>query len=140
MSKKQIAEQRDNMLYGQLVKNNGKLEHVNNGDSAKYKMFVDSLVDGQMIDYFMDANVDTGTLPQLAKIHKCIRELSKDLGYTFEDMKLEVKKRAGLCVKKEIGGELYMVCKSFGLCSKDELGLAIQAIIELGDEIGANFR
>jgi hypothetical protein len=132
--------QKDGMFYGQLVKHEGKLQYVESGHSAKYKAFVASLEEGQVVDHFMDANVDTGTLPQLAKIHKCIRELAKDIGYSFEDMKLEVKKKAGLCIKKEIGGEMYMVCKSFSKCSKDELGLAIQTIIDFGDMTGINFR
>lgn len=128
------------MYHGQLVKHEGKLEHFSSGSAAKYKEFLASLEEGQVVDHFMDANVDTGTLPQLAKIHKCIRELAKDTGNTFEDMKLEVKQKAGLCIKKEIGGDMYMVCKSFSKCSKDELGLAIQALIELGDMINMNFR
>jgi hypothetical protein len=88
----------------------------------------------------MESNVDDGTVPQLAKVHVCIRELAKEIGYSFEDMKLEVKRRAGLCVKKELGGELFMVCKSFGDCSKEELGLAVEAILQIGDTVGINFR
>jgi len=45
-------------------------------------------------------------------------------------MKLQVKLRAGLCLEQS--------CKSFGECSKDELSLAIQAAIEIGDMVGFN--
>jgi len=32
-----------------------------------------------------------------------------------------------------------MVCKSFSKCSKEELSLAIQAIIVIGETVGINF-
>jgi hypothetical protein len=33
-----------------------------------------------------------------------------------------------------------MICKSFADCSKDELALAIEAIIQIGDTTGGNYR
>ena len=96
--------------------------------------------DGQRAEVFIESNADTGTLPQIAKVHACIRELSKEMGYTFEDMKLEVKKMSGLCVEKTIQGERFLICKSFGDCSIDELSLTIQTIVELGDSVNINFR
>ena len=88
----------------------------------------------------MESEVDNGTVPQLAKIHACIRELAKETGYTFEDMKLEIKRQAGLCIKKEMSGEVFLVCKSFSRCSKDELALVIEAIVQIGDSLNINFR
>jgi hypothetical protein len=34
-----------------------------------------------------------------------------------------------------VSGREYFLAKSFGECSKDELSLAIQAIIEIGEEV-----
>ena len=129
-----------NRYHGHLVKKNGKLEHRDPGSSAKYHEFVKTVEEDQIVEVFMEATSDNGTVPQLAKIHACIRELAKDTGYSFEDMKLEVKRQAGLCVKKNLGGEVFMICKSFADCSKDELALAIEAIIQIGDTTGGNYR
>jgi hypothetical protein len=107
--------------------------------TAKYKLFLNSLEEGQTCEIFLEANADNGTLPQLAKIHVCIRELAKELGYSFMDMKFEVKSRAGLCVEKHVNGKIYFHCKSFKDCSVEELGLAIEAIKEIGDTVGINF-
>ena len=63
-------------------------------------------------------------------------KLANDLGYSFSEMKLLIKRKAGLCFNKN--GTEY--CKSFGDCSKEELNSVIQEIIELGDEVGSNLR
>lgn len=135
-----MESKKNNMFNAVLKKEGNKLVYQNQFDNALYSEFVKSLGKGQFVEIFLDANRDDGTLAQLAKIHKCIRELCFHTGYTFEDMKLEVKHKAGLCVTKDLGGEHYVVCKSFSKCSRDELGLAIEAIVELGDFNGMNFR
>lgn len=133
--------EKHNIFHGQFVKNiYGELVPATTADATRYGEFKKGIIDGQTIEIFMESNVDNGSVPQLAKIHVCIRELAKELGYSFEDMKLEVKRQAGLCVKKHLGGDTFMVCKSFGDCSKDELALAIEAIIEIGDTVGMNLR
>jgi hypothetical protein len=109
-------------------------------DPAKHDSFLDGLQQGQIVDAFYDANKDDGTLAQLAKVHACIRQLAIDTGDGFEDLKFEVKKMSGLCVAKEINGEKFLVCKSFSKCSKEELGLVIETIIQIGDTVGINFR
>ena len=131
-------EGKHNIFHGQFIKTKDKL--VIGGSDIMYRMFINALEEGQKVEIFMEANEDNGTVPQLAKVHVCIRELAKEIGYSFEDMKLEVKRQAGLCVKKEIDGHLFMVCKSFGDCSKEELGLAVEAIMQIGDTVGINFR
>ena len=86
----------------------------------------------QLVNVFIKKN--------LPKIYKCIRELAKETGDEFEDMKLLIKKKAGLCMKKDIDGEVIMYCKSFGKASKDELCMVIDTIIKIGDLVGMNFR
>jgi hypothetical protein len=109
-------------------------------DIQKHDAFLDGLEAGQIVDGFYDANKDDGTLAQLAKVHACIRQLAIDTGDNFDDLKFEVKKMSGLCVAKEINGEKFLVCKSFSKCSKEELGLVIETIIQIGDTVGINFR
>lgn len=128
------------MLSLHLVKKDGKLVHKQGAMGELYSDFIAHLKEGQVVEVFFDANVDDGTLAQLAKLHKCIRELAKEVGETFEDMKLQIKRSAGLCVRKSLDGEDYLICKSFGDCSKDELALAIEAVIKKGDFVGINFR
>lgn len=136
--------EKHNIFHGQfLCRVNGDnkvLVPATEATKIKYKLFLDGMQDNQKAEIFIESNADTGTLPQIAKIHACIRELSKEMGYSFEDMKLEVKKISGLCVEKTIQGERYLVCKSFGDASIDELGLVIQSIIDLGDGVNINFR
>ena len=130
----------EGMFTSILRKRGDKLVHVIDSDNIRYKAFINSLAESQQVEIFLDANKDDGTLAQLAKLHKCIRELAKEMGETFEDTKLMIKHKAGLCVKKKVNGEDFMVCKSFGDCSKEDLGLALQAVIQVGDFVGINFR
>ena len=64
-----------------------------------------------------------------------IKELATHIRETAENMKLLIKDRAGLCIAREVSGKEYFLAKSFGECSKDELSLAIQAAIEIGEEV-----
>ena len=132
--------QKHNIFHGQFIKNEtGGLNPISSV-SAKYGEFIKGLETGQTVEIFMESNSDTGTVPQLAKIHASIRELAKEIGYSFEDMKLEVKRKSGLCIKKEYDNEMFMVCKSFADCSKEELALTVETIIQIGDVVGINFR
>lgn len=138
------TDEKHNIFHGQFIAKieDGKcsLYPATPAAANKYKLFLETMQHDQRAEIFIESNADTGTLPQIAKIHACIRELSKELGYTFEDMKLEVKKMSGLCVEKVLNGERYLVCKSFGDASIDELALTIQSIIEIGDTVNINFR
>jgi hypothetical protein len=124
-------EEQQNIFHGQFIKKDGKLIACSPTESH-YKNFIDTLQEGQKVDVFMESNVDTGTLAQIAKIHVCIRQLAKDLGYTFEEMKDEIKRKNGMKINDEY--------KSFADCSKDELGLVIESIIQVGDLVNINFR
>lgn len=129
-----------NIFHGQFYKGeDGKLT-ASGATKERYLKFIEALEPNQTVEAFFEANEDNGTVPQLAKIHACIRELAKEIGEPYEDMKLEVKRQSGLCVKKEVNGEQFMVCKSFADCSKEELALTIEAINRIGDMVGINFR
>jgi len=120
------------ILSIKLVKKEGKLVHQNESDATLYKIFIDSLSDGQNVDVFFDAHVDNGTFAQISKLKVSIRELASESGHSFEEMQNIVKERAGLCWDD--------YCKSFGDCSIDELSLAIQATLEIGDDLNINLR
>jgi hypothetical protein len=110
------------MFSGKLVKKNGKLTYATPQDKLAYDIFISKLEEGQIVEMYVDlANADHSKA-QLAKVHACIRELAKESGYTFDEMKDAVKEASGL------GG------KSFGECSREDLMLAIEAAIEIGEK------
>lgn len=96
--------------------------------SAKLGLFIKGLDDGDVVIITYEVQTQDASYSQVSKVHKHIRELANYTGDSFEDMKLQVKLRAGLCSESD--------CKSFADCSKEELSLAIQASIEIGDLVG----
>lgn len=122
------------MFSFKLTKKNGNLVHINESTKISYQLFLDKLQEGQEVEVFMGLTSDNGSLAQLAKIHACIRELAKESGYTFDEMKFIVKQHSGLCY--DGGGAEY--CKSFKECSKDELAMAIESAVELGRDLNIN--
>ena len=132
-----MSEQ-DNIISIKLTKRNGILTYPNQGAKLIHKEFINSLAEGQTVEVFFEAYKDDGTNFQLAKIHACIRKLAQEIGFTFEEMKKEIKRRSGLTTGDLSTSEGYV--KSFGDCSVEELGLVIQTIIEAGDFVNINFR
>lgn len=113
-----------------LEKRNNQLVVSNELGKAKLDLFIKGLADGEQVFVTYEVASHSGNYAQLSKLHKCIRELANYTGDTFEDMKLQVKVRSGLCIEND--------CRSFGDCSVQELSLAIQAVIEIGDIVGFN--
>jgi hypothetical protein len=122
-------------FVGKYIKKNGRLEFSSLYSSKQYELFVSRLPEGQIVECFYEATHDDGTLPQLAKLHAMIKSLANHIGETAENIKLLVKDRAGLCIAREVAGKEYFLAKSFAECSKQELSLAIQAAIEIGQEV-----
>jgi hypothetical protein len=119
-------------LNGKFIKRNGRLEFSSLAVSKQHEVFVSEVPDNTIVEFFFEVQQDDGTLPQLAKLHAMIRELALHIGESFEDMKLLVKDKAGLCLAREVAGKEYFLAKSFGECSREELSLAIQAAIDIG--------
>lgn len=117
---------------GILKKTSTGLVYSKKTDEARYKNFINSLPAESVVEVYMEYQKDDGTLAQLAMVHSMIREIAVFIGETFEDMKLLVKRRAGLCIVREVGGEQFIECKSLGKCSKEELSLVIEALKEIG--------
>lgn len=135
-----MTKQKDNMFTSTLQRVGDRLVYASATDEKIYKLFVDNLAEGQTVEVFFDANKDDGTLAQLAKIHKCIREIAKETGNDFEDIKDLIKVRSGFCFKKNVDGEIITKCKSFAKASKEDLGFVIEALIKLGDLVSVNCR
>jgi len=88
-------------------------------------LFIKGLQEGETVVITYEVQTADHSYAQLSKLHKCIRELANYVGESFDDMKLQVKIKAGLCTDTS--------CKSFSDCSKEELSMAIQAVIEIGE-------
>jgi len=121
------------IFIGSLVKKEGKLVYYKDGSSKDYERFVKTIEENQFVDVFFEACKDDGTLTQLAKVHVCLRELAKEVGHSIVELKIIINQRAGLSYIDEHK-------KSWSICSKDELSLVIQTIIEIGDTVGIDFR
>ena len=116
------------MLSVKLVKKDGKLTYPDDKSKLAYQIFLDKIPEGQKVEMYIGLADADHSVAQLAKVHACIRELAKESGYTFEEMKVLIKERSGLCYE---AGDAT-ICKSFADCSKDELALAIEACVEVG--------
>ena len=119
------------MFTSKLIKENGKLVYLDDKSKLNYKLFLEKLPEGQEIEIFIGLATSNKSVAQLAKVYACIRELAKESGYTFEEMKLLVKQQSGLCYNT-VDTTVNVYCKSFADCSKDEIMLTIQACIEIG--------
>lgn len=113
-----------------LKKVDSELVFSSNADKAKFEIFLKSLSNNETVTVTYETTSSSGSYAQLSKIHKCIRELAFFTGTTFEEMKVQIKERSGLCINNS--------CKSFGECSSEELSLIIQTILEVGDIVGFN--
>jgi hypothetical protein len=123
-------------LVTKYIKKNGWLEFSSLSNSKQFELFLSKIPENAVVECFYELQNDDGTLPQLAKIHAMIKQLATFTGETFSNMKLLVKDKAGLCLAREVAGKEYFIPKSFAECSKEELSLAIQAALEIGDQIG----
>jgi len=112
---------------GELISSGGKL------DKIKSDIFLQNMREGQLVSVTYEVNGELGTYAQLAKLHACIRELAKDTGTTFEDMKSEIKRRSGLVNADK-------TLKSFADCSIDDLSGAIVTCMDIGEMLGINLR
>jgi hypothetical protein len=97
---------------------------------GKYSLahYVKNVEEGAVIQVTYEELSTDGTYAQISKLQACTRELSKFLGYTHEEVKDIIKHKANLYSPE---GDL----KSFADCSKEELSLAIQAALELGEQV-----
>ena len=125
-----------NNFFSIMKKVGDELTHTIKAKGKLYDNWIKELPEGTKVEIFVSVSGEDGTNAQLAKIHAMIRELANEIGHTFQELKLEVKRKTGLCFVKD--GQEY--CKSFKDCSKQELNLVIQTLIEIGDFTGVNLR
>lgn len=124
-----------NVTVKYIIKD-GQLFPATEADAARVKLFNKSLVDGEQVEvYFTKVNGAEKTLGQLAKVHAHIRDIAMFSGNSFDAVKDEVKRKAGLYIITGTSSS-DKVLKSFADCNKEELSSAIQACIEIGEIVG----
>ncbi len=109
----------------------GKLVVDGLGNEIRLEAFLKGCKDGTKLEITLEEINSSGSYAQLAKIHACLRELSRESGHSVDELKKFVKDKAGLYSKP---GEL----RSLGDASKAELSSVIQIILELGDSLNCN--
>jgi hypothetical protein len=120
-----------------LVDEKGVMSPRSDKELQKFNRLLLTLKPGMRLSAMFEVIKDDHSLVQLAKVHALIRELAHCTGNEFEDVKLEVKRKAGLTVKsKDSSGNPIEIVKSFADCSKDQLGMAIESCIQIGVEFG----
>ena len=125
-----------NSIFIKLSVKDGELDFPVKIQETRLKAFLKELPDGANMEMFIAVSSEKGTNAQLARLHAMIREIANDIGYTFEEVKLIIKRHTGLCFMKD----KVQYCKSFADCDKDELNLCIQECIRIGDENGIQLR
>ena len=126
---------KDNFFAKAIVKD-GKLSWPVKVQETRLNTFYSKLPDGTKVEMFISVSTGKGSNAQLARLHAMIREIANDIGYTFIEMKMIIKRHTGLCFIRD--NKEY--CKSFADCDSDELNLAIQECVRLGDEQGIQLR
>ena len=126
---------KDNLFIKASIKD-GELHFPIKATGTRFKKFLSQLPDDSKLEIFIGGSGDKGSNPQLARIHAMIREIAQEIGYTFAEAKMAVKRQAGLCFVRD----KQEYCKSFGDCDKEELNLVIQACVEIGDFSNMNLR
>jgi len=126
---------KNNITLNAVIKD-GKISYPIPADKKRFQNFLKETPEGSNVELFISVSDGKGSNAQLAKIHAMCRQLANDVGYTFEEMKLQVKRKAGLCFMRN--NTEY--CKSFAKCDAEDLNLAIQACLEIGDFSGVNLR
>lgn len=122
--------------FGKLKKVDGVLIPSTYKDEMAFKIFKDSLVEGAVVEIFMEEICEDGSLAQLAYAHQLLKELSIKTGQSSEDLKLFLKEKSSLCYSRTLEGKEFLMCKSLGNCSKDELSLFIQSCLSLAETVG----
>ena len=125
-----------NNFFSILKKKDGELVHTIKAKGTLYKDWIKELHEDTKVEIFVSVSGEDGTNAQLAKVHAMIRDLANNIGHTFQEIKLEAKRKTGLCFVRD----KQEYCKSFKDCSKQELNLVIQSLIEIGDFTGLNLR
>ena len=122
-------------LILKLFKTGDKIEFKVPAQKQIYENYIKALEQGQEIEIFVSPVLSgRATNAQIAKVHKCIRDIHAHTGEDFENIKLMVKQKSGLLLT---GVDTFEE-KSFADCTREEINTAIQAAIKIVEALGIN--
>lgn len=125
-----------NVVTVRMFKKGNVLSLKNSTMEHNYRAFIASLKEGDQVECMFEFIDPSNTTAQLAKIHVCLKEIADETGVTAISAKKEMKRRCGMAKKDDKGKEIF---KSFAECSKEELSLVIENIIQVGVFLNLNF-
>ncbi len=111
----------------------GKLTYVHKSDKERLNKEISELRIGQKVRMMIDFTKDDARASQISRIHAMIGDIAKESGHEFNDVKKEIKERAGLLTPDE-------KLKSFANCSCEEMTSAIQSAMELAKFLGMSLK
>lgn len=112
-------------LYGTIQ--GGKLILANRDSLDKW---VKTLLEGENLVIKFNVSKSYKSNRQLRLIYAMLRDLSKRLGYSVEEVKTLMKMYQGLCACSKINGEDVHFCKSIADMDKREISTFITDINE----------
>ena len=122
------------VLAVRFKKKNGKLVLENLLSKEQYRLFELQVKENDYVNAIFEIKRVENIKLHLAKIHVCIKELADEMGDTASNVKKQVKRDCGMSYIKD-GDEEF---ESFGTCSKAELQIVIEVIIQMGNFLGMN--
>lgn len=114
---------------------NGKLVPSDRLNQLRFNELVKQTKEGSKLVGMFLSEEESGTFPQLQKIHAMINDITKENGDTPDDFKLEVKRAIGMTYMQ--GNKLAY--RSFGKASITELSAAIEYLYHAGAMVGIDF-
>ena len=90
------------MFIAKLQKKEGKLVYTTEKEKLAYQLFLDTLQEGDEVEFFINRQGKVGSLAQITKVHTCIRILAEEAGYAFNEMKKLVNNSDDNTVKEFI--------------------------------------
>jgi hypothetical protein len=120
------------MKLSKFIKKNNKLELKDEKEQILFKDFINKLKENEEVEGIFIISSKNITKGKLALIHHQISVLASEAGYSFNDMKKEVKRNSGLSIKyiNEEGLEDEFF-RSFSDCSTPEVDLILETCKEL---------
>lgn len=112
-------------LYGTYSKEKKKIQFNN---IQALKDWMNTLDDGENIVVKFNISKNYKTARQVRLVYSCLRQLSRELGYTVEECKMLMKLSQGLCASHLIEGTDITFCKSISEMTISEINDFIMKI------------
>jgi hypothetical protein len=117
-----------------MCKRNGVLINSKALDKIKMDTLLEQMKVGDLVNVTYEVVTDKGSYSQISMVNGIARIIAADTGATFQEMKDEIKKRAGFY------NPINDAYKSHQDMSKEELQLCINTAIQIADMLGCQVR